>query len=126
MSHSILLTGASGYLGGTVLARLSDANLPSYHKLYVLVRTDDQSNDVKQYGAEPIRFNVDDEAEVREAVTANAISIVYYLIGASRPEPQVLFIKALGEVKKATGREVHFLHVSITRDECSCNRSTLE
>jgi thioester reductase-like protein len=39
MSHNILLTGGSGYLGGTLLARWNEAQLPSYGKLFALVRS---------------------------------------------------------------------------------------
>lgn len=111
-SHRILITGASGYLGGTLLARWKDADLPTYDKLYALVRTDAQAQAVKQYGAEPLAFDAKDEAAVLKAVVDNKITIVYYLIDAVRSEAQVNFIKALAEVKKATGQEVHFLHVS--------------
>lgn len=112
MSHNILVTGASGYLGGTLLARLSSAKLPAYHTLYALVRTDEQSEAVKQYGAEPIRFNTKDELSVKNAIIDNNISIVYFLIDATASETQVQIIKALGEVKKQTGKDVHFLHTS--------------
>lgn len=111
-SHRILVTGASGYLGGTLLARWKDADLPAYDKLYALVRTDAQAEAVKQYGAEALTFDSRDETAVLEAVVDHKITIVYYLIDAVRSEAQVNFIKALAEVKKATGQEVHFLHVS--------------
>lgn len=113
-SHRILITGASGYLGGTLLARWKGADLPAYDKLYALVRTDAQAKAVGQAGAEPLTFDSRDEAAVRKAVVDNKITIVYYLIDAIRSEAQVNFIKALAEVKKATGQEVHFLHVSTT------------
>ena len=112
MSHRILVTGASGYLGGTLLARWADANLPPYDALFALVRSEKQATAVKQYGAEPIIFDVQDEAAVIQAVVANRITIVYFLIDAIHSQSQQFFIKALGEVKKATGSEVHFLHVS--------------
>lgn len=111
-SHRILLTGASGYLGGTLLARWKEAHLPSYDKLYALVRTDAQAEGVKQYGAEPLSFSVQDESLVLETLLENKITIVYYLIDALNDEAQVYFIKALAEVKRVTGLDVHFLHVS--------------
>jgi nucleoside-diphosphate-sugar epimerase len=112
MSHRILITGASGYLGGDLLAQLPAANLPTYEKLYALVGTDTQAEAVKKYGAEPIRINVQDSANVRNAVVRNKITVVYYLIDPVKSEAQVHFINALSEVKKQSGQEVHFLHVS--------------
>lgn len=111
-SHRILITGASGYLGGTLLARWGEAHLPSYDKLYALVRNEDQAEGVRKYGAGPLSFNVKDETAVLRTVVDNKITIVYYLIDALNGEAQVFFIKALAEVKKTTGMEVHFLHVS--------------
>ncbi|KAG8157859.1 hypothetical protein KVR01_012131 [Diaporthe batatas] len=112
-SHRILITGGSGYLGGTLLARWKEAGLPAaYDKLYALVRTDTQAEAVKQYGAEPLAFNTLDEAAVRKAVVDLGITIVYYMIDALRSEAPMNFIKALAEVKRATGQEVHFLHTT--------------
>ncbi|KAI1774203.1 hypothetical protein F4818DRAFT_419226 [Hypoxylon cercidicola] len=112
MSHNILITGGSGYLGGTLLARMGSANLPSYGKLYALVRTDEQAAAVKQYGAEPLAFNIQDEATVRDTVLKHDISVVFYLVDPFFSAAQVHFIKALAEIKETTGRHVHFLHTS--------------
>lgn len=112
MSYNILITGASGYLGGTLLARWSGAKLPAYHKLYALVRTNEQGEAVKQYGAEPVFFNTKDETSIKAAIVDNEITIVYFLIDALTSETQVPMIQALAEVKKRVGREVHFLHTS--------------
>lgn len=112
MSHNILVTGASGYLGGTFLARWSSANLPAYHKLYALVRKEEQKEAVKAYGAEPLIFNIKDDASTRTAIIENKITIVYYLIDASAADTQVKIIEALAEVKKQTGQDVHFLQTS--------------
>ncbi|GLA93635.1 hypothetical protein AtubIFM57143_011235 [Aspergillus tubingensis] len=113
MSHNILITGASGYLGGTVLARWKNANLPPYGKLYALVRSADQGEQVqKLYGAEPLVLNVSDHETVTQAIIDKEITIVYYLIDAYSAKHQPAFIRGLGEVKKKTGKDVHFLHTT--------------
>lgn len=115
MSHNILITGGSGYLGGTLLARWAGADLPPYGKLYALVRTEQQAEAVKrQYGAEPLTFNPYDEAAVFQGVVDNQITVIYHLIDAFKSDSQVYMIKALAEVKRTTGQTVHFLHVSFS------------
>lgn len=112
MPHSILITGASGYLGGSLLAQLSRTNLPPHQKLYALVRSEEQAEAVKQYGAEPLFLDFKDHDGVVDSIVNAKISIIYFLIDAGRPVLQIPMIKALSEVKKQTGQDVHFLHTS--------------
>ncbi|KAJ9604658.1 hypothetical protein H2200_010772 [Cladophialophora chaetospira] len=114
MSHNILLTGVSGYLGGSLLAALPRANLPAYKNLFALVRTDSQAASVQKYGAQALRFDVKDAFAVRQALVTNEITIVFFLIDALRAETQGHFISALAEVKAKLGGklDVHFLHTS--------------
>ncbi|KAK8052314.1 hypothetical protein PG993_003699 [Apiospora rasikravindrae] len=112
MPHNILITGASGYLGGTLIARWAAADLPPYGKLYALVRSEQQAEAVKQYGAEPLVFDPYDEAAVLRGVVDHQITVIYHLIDAFKSDSQVYMIKALAEVKKTTGQTVHFLHTS--------------
>ena len=119
MSHRILLTGVSGYLGGTLLAHIAHSNLPTYDKLYALVRNDVQADAIKRYGAEPVNFNVKDEDAVRSAVLDHGITIVFFLIDAASAVSQGFFIKALAELKSITGEDVFFLHVSDPLDRAA-------
>ncbi|ETN38386.1 uncharacterized protein HMPREF1541_06421 [Cyphellophora europaea CBS 101466] len=112
MAHRILITGGSGYLGGSLLAALPTADLPPYEKLYALVRTDEQAAAVKQYGAEPVSLDPKDEAAVRKGIIDHSINIVFFLVDAFTSAAQVNFIRALGELKKTTGKDVHFLHTT--------------
>lgn len=113
MSHNILITGASGYLGGSLLAQMKHGDLPPYQKLFALVRTEEQAKTVQElYGAEPIQINLNDEASTTKAIIGHEITIIYYLIDALNSSVQKTMIRALGEVKKKTGKDVHFLHTS--------------
>ncbi|KAI0105974.1 NAD(P)-binding protein [Daldinia grandis] len=112
MSHNVLITGGSGYLGGGLLARIGAANLPPHGTLFASVRTAQQAEGVRQYGAQPLSFNLKDRSEIRSAVVDHEITVVFYLIDAIQPEPPVFFVEALAEVGQATGRTVHFLHTT--------------
>lgn len=110
MSHNILVTGASGYLGGTLLAHWKDAGLPPYAKLYALVRSEEQREAVTQYGAEALVDNLKDHQTIIQKIIDLQISVVYFLIDAYTSHRQQAMIGALGKVREQTGREVHFLH----------------
>jgi nucleoside-diphosphate-sugar epimerase len=113
MSHNILITGASGYLGGSLLARWNQASLPPYQKLYALVRTDEQAKAVKElYGAESVQIDQSNESDIKQAIISRDISIIYWLISASEPRVPKIMIHALSEVKKHTGKDVHFIFTS--------------
>lgn len=122
MAPSVLFTGASGYLGGTVLAQVVNNTaspiLPrsSYDKIYAMVRTDAQVSAIEQHysaaGVEPLQLDHKDEAAVKKVLLEKGITVVFYLIDAFGDQGQKAFIKALGSVRKERGREVHFLHVS--------------
>ncbi|KAL3292040.1 NAD(P)-binding protein [Colletotrichum asianum] len=110
--HNVLLTGASGYLGGSLFAALKSAGLSGYSKIYALVRSDAQTEAVQQYGAEPLSVPLKDAKEVKDVIMQNKISVVLYLIDVFESTSQENLIKALGDLRQTTGQDVHFLHTS--------------
>ncbi|KAH6873823.1 hypothetical protein B0T10DRAFT_522396 [Thelonectria olida] len=109
---NILLTGASGYLGGTLLDHLATTNLPPHGKIYALVRNVKQAEAVKKYSAEPLLFDPYDKAAVEKHIFSGQISIVFWLIDALGSTAQPYFIEALSKLKQQIGHPVHFLHTS--------------
>lgn len=111
--NNILVTGVSGYLGGTLLHRLRHAELPTYGTLYALVRTNSQAQAVKRYGTVPLNFDSYNAEAVKDAVLKYDINIVFVLHDAIKAEARVNFIKALSRLKEKNGTDVHLLHVSL-------------
>ncbi|KAL6827984.1 hypothetical protein V8C40DRAFT_265141 [Trichoderma camerunense] len=114
--HNILLTGASGYLGGSILAQLHKSSiastiLPAYGTIYTLIRNDTQAQAVRDYGAELTSFDPGDEAAIESFILGHEVSVVVWLIDVVGVERQTLFIRALAKLRRQTGKEVHFLQV---------------
>ena len=111
MAPNILLTGVSGYLGGTLLNEWKTSGPKNHGTMSVLVRNDEQAKEVAKYGVPPLIVSLKDEEAIIKALLERDVSIVYYLIGSYWLESQLYFIKGLAEVKKKSGHDVHFLYV---------------
>lgn len=113
---NILLTGASGYLGGSILAQLHNSGdgsteLPAHGTIYALVRSDAQAQAVQNYGAQPAAFDPASEAAVESFIMDHKVSIVIWFIDVVNVDRQILFIRALAKLRQQTGQDVHFLQV---------------
>lgn len=97
---NIFLTGASGYIGGSVAARF----LENGHILRGLVRTEEKASLVRAKGIEPVIGSLDDGALLaREAMAADAV--VNTASADHRPAAEA-FLEAL------SGSGKIFLHTS--------------
>jgi nucleoside-diphosphate-sugar epimerase len=112
MAPNILLTGVSGYLGGSLLHEWKTSGPPNHGTISALVRNEGQAKKVAKYGVEPLIISLEDEDAIVKALAERKITIVYYLIGSYCLESQLYFIEGPAEVECRTGGNVHFLYVS--------------
>ncbi|KAJ7461015.1 NAD-P-binding protein [Mycena galericulata] len=106
----LLLTGASGYIGGVLLNHIK-LELP-HVELYALVRTSEQAEKVKSLGVHPLQFDLKSVQEISDAVIKHEVTVVVHAADAMNFGPAQMFIEALATVKNNTRREVHFIHTS--------------
>lgn len=98
----IFVTGASGYIGGSVAARLATLG----HNVRGLIRNADRADELKTFGIEPVIGTLDDDALlISEAQTADAV------INAADSDHRGA-VEALLEGLKGSGKR--FIHTSGT------------
>jgi methylglyoxal synthase len=114
MSRNVLITGGSGYIGGSLLTELKNTtNLPSHGTIYALVRSEEQAEQVKSnYNATPLTLDLGDQSAITATLLEKQISVVFFLINAFDADAQVKFIEALAAVKDKYGIQTHFLHTT--------------
>ncbi|KAL7943990.1 hypothetical protein V8C42DRAFT_94298 [Trichoderma barbatum] len=111
----VLVTGASGYIGGSVLVRFLKSTHPDIKNLTytVLVRKPEHGEYFKSLGMTPILFeNLDQEDLLKKAASEH--DIVLNMASAFRSLGAKALIEGLAERKKTTGESVWFIHTSGT------------
>lgn len=96
----IFMTGASGYIGGSVAAAL----LASGHTVSGLVRSETRADEVRKHGIEPVLGTLDDVSVLKEC--AFKADVVVNAANADHELAAVTLLKAL------EGTEKTFIHTS--------------
>ncbi|KAM5347451.1 hypothetical protein ACJ41O_010456 [Fusarium nematophilum] len=112
-TQKLLLTGAAGYIGGTVLAQLLKSTIPEIQSLTIsaLVRRQNQVNILAAKGINAILFKgLDDTTVIQEAAAEHDIAI-HVSDGFHKDSAEAL-IRGLSERKVKTGRAGIFIHTS--------------
>ncbi|KAG8671910.1 hypothetical protein FPOAC2_05270 [Fusarium poae] len=111
----VLLTGATGYIGGTVLSTILTSSHPSLKNIHitVLVRRQDQADILSSLGVTPILFkSLDDTELLTEAASTHDI-VIHAANGYHIPSAKAL-LTGLVQRKAKTGNPVHYIHNSGT------------
>ncbi|KAH9221701.1 NAD dependent epimerase/dehydratase family protein [Leptodontidium sp. 2 PMI_412] len=109
----ILVLGATGYIGGSIITELIDRNAEDRYVLSALVRKAYQASILADAGVSPLIFkDLDDFDVIREA--AKDHDIVIAAASARHIECARACLLGLGDHAKSTGKETHYVHISGT------------
>lgn len=110
-NHKLTWTDAPS--GGTVLTTLlaSSELVIKRSSISALVRKEEQAAVLRGLGVNPVLFKgLDDVETLRRAASEH--DAVVHTASSQHDASAVALIQGLGDRKKATGKEVHFIHVS--------------
>ncbi|OKL55584.1 hypothetical protein UA08_09175 [Talaromyces atroroseus] len=110
----LLLTGATGYIGGTVLTQLLKSQVPDIQTLSVsaLIRNPEQAELYASKGVTPILFiGLEDVEHLRR--TASGYDIIIHAADSTSPAAVEALILGLAD-NQDTSKEKYFIHTSGT------------
>ncbi|KAJ3958890.1 hypothetical protein N0V92_004529 [Colletotrichum tropicale] len=117
MNHNILITGAAGYIGGSVLADFLERTSGPINKanIFAVVRTEEQAQELHaaKLGVNVVQFDLADDQAVTQAVVENKIDLVIHTAGVIDHQPLSNLMKGLGELRATTGKDIYFVHTSV-------------
>jgi len=108
----IFLTGATGYIGGSVLERLLDHPDADTFEITVLVRSPEKAENFKKFGVNPVVGSFND-TQLLEDLTA-AADVVFDTVDADMLEPAKIMLRGSKRRFQETGKPVIFIHTSGT------------
>ncbi|KAH8690119.1 hypothetical protein BGW36DRAFT_433072 [Talaromyces proteolyticus] len=115
MVQNILITGAAGYIGGSVLSDLLATSSSALKgvRLYAAVRTQEQVQALSKLGVNVIQMDISDAETATEAVLKNEIDMVVHTASSILADIPILLIQALGQRRQVSGKQTYFIHSSV-------------
>lgn len=115
-SLNILLTGATGYIGGTILSQLDKSDHPALQTMTCIVRGEDRIAKLQQVYGDRVRAELYDSLDDidRTIEVASQHDIVINTTLGWHTESAVALIHGLAKSKKATGKDVFMIPTSGT------------
>ncbi|KAG5799658.1 hypothetical protein H9Q69_001288 [Fusarium xylarioides] len=114
MSQDVLITGAAGYIGGSIIADLLSSKCPEITKnqVFATVRTDEQVKALSTLGVNVLKLDLSDEQAVINEISSHKISVIVHAANSINPGLALPLINALEKQKEADGKPTYFIHTS--------------
>jgi nucleoside-diphosphate-sugar epimerase len=111
----LLLTGATGYIGGSILHQLLRTKFDNVKNLQisVIVRSKEHLDMFKKQGLNAILFESLDNAEQVQKAAREHDVVIHTASGYHTSSAEAL-IRGLGERRKETGKDVYYIHTTGT------------
>ncbi|KFA72092.1 hypothetical protein S40288_02263 [Stachybotrys chartarum IBT 40288] len=116
MTQNILITGAAGFIGGSLIAEIlarTEGPLKNI-RIFAAAREQKQIDAISKLDVTPLLLDITETAAVDQAITKNKVNIVVHNASAWDPRVTSNFIKALGKRRRETGDKTFYLHTSVT------------
>ncbi|KAL1593713.1 hypothetical protein SLS60_010445 [Paraconiothyrium brasiliense] len=115
ISANILVTGAAGYIGGSIVADFLAGILPSLEKdnIIAAVRSEEQAAALSDSNVNVIRLDLSNGEAVSKTIADQNIAIVIHTASSLKPELALNLINGLSKQRKDTSRQTYFIHVSM-------------
>ncbi|KAK4507938.1 hypothetical protein PRZ48_001673 [Zasmidium cellare] len=112
----ILLTGATGYIGGSILAQLIKSDHPALRTITCIVRGQDRISKLKEVYGDRVKAELyeglDDFERTIDVASQHDI-VINTTLGFHEKSP-IALIDGLAKRKQATGKDVFLIHTSGT------------
>ncbi|KAH7372109.1 hypothetical protein BKA64DRAFT_715117 [Cadophora sp. MPI-SDFR-AT-0126] len=116
MALNILITGAAGYIGGTILTDFlarKDGPIKD-SKISAAVRTNEQVQTLAKLGVNVIQIDLTDETAVLKALLDHQIDLVVHTATSMDIRQPSNLISALSQRRRLTAADTYFIHTSVT------------
>jgi len=116
-SIKLLLVGATGYIGGSILSKLIESDTTLKTSISVIVRGEDKAKTFETLGLNVILFNSLDDHEILQHAGSEHDLVIHAADGYDIGSTKALIL-GLGDRKRKTGRDVHFIRTTGTSNLC--------
>ncbi|PMD21477.1 NAD(P)-binding protein [Hyaloscypha hepaticicola] len=114
MSSNILITGAAGYVGGSIIADFLSSSSPvlKRSRITAAVRSDEQAKLLSESGINVLQLDLTDEKAVVESLVKHNINIVVHTASSLDLTLALNLLAGLAEQQKASESNAYFIHTS--------------
>ncbi|KAJ5893612.1 hypothetical protein N7495_005303 [Penicillium taxi] len=112
MGSNILITGAAGYIGGSIVADFLARNTVDAGRLFAAVRTEEQAISLSKLCVHVLQLDLTDKDAVIKSLLAHDIRVVIHTASSINPTMPLNLITALSKQGEVSGIKTSFIHSS--------------